>query len=77
MNHTALTIITVALRLFNCTILFSPSQGLCNHHVCPSVCLASCTAQTTGPIDAKFGLHVHIHHSLDKFEDGFDRTCGG
>ena len=49
--------------------------------VCPSVRLSVrlciCTAQTTGPVDIKFGPHMHIYHGLDKFEDGFDQTSGG
>ena len=42
-----------------------------------SVCLSIDTVHTGAPIDTKFGPHVHIHHSLDEFEDGFDRTSGG
>ena len=51
---------------------FIPSQGLCNR---PSVCLTTCTAQTTLPFDTN--LDHMCTSTSDEFEDGFDRTHGG
>ena len=54
-------------------LVFSPTQGLCNPAVRPSVRLTNDSGRKNYPIDLKFSTNVYHVNLLDEFEDGKDQ----